>query len=175
MRLVYYLVSPSCVVSAERDMQLQLRLTGRPVVQFPVVLSPQAPCNVRPTHCNRALSTRAFGHPTCWPVRSFLPVPTGLSISLGNCRCSLLLSASGELDLHSLTSNLFLICKTPITAGHTMTPVQFRPNNNPIQAPSRAPSAPPTRHDPFCSPQQLQKTLLLAQHQMRQCWHELRG
>ena len=78
------LESPSCVVSAERDMQLQLRLTGRPVVQFPVVLSPQAPCNVRPTHCNRALSTRAFGHPTCWPVQSFLPVPTGLSISLGN-------------------------------------------------------------------------------------------
>ena len=33
---------------------------------------------------------------------------------------SLLLPASGELDFHSLTSNLFLICKTPITAGHTM-------------------------------------------------------
>ena len=57
------LESPSCVVSAERDMQLQLRLTGRPAVQFPVVLSPQAPCNVRPTHCNRALSTRAFWSP----------------------------------------------------------------------------------------------------------------
>ena len=42
------------------------------------------------------------------PSWSFLPVRPGLNISLGNRRLSLLLLASGKLDLHSLTTNLFL-------------------------------------------------------------------
>ena len=163
MRLVYYLVSPSCVVSAERDMLVAVT-TDWGITQAPHDAG-QPPATRR---CQPALMiTAAYS----WPVRSFLPVPAGLSISLGNSAHSLLLPASGELELHSLTSNLSLICKTPITAGHTMTPVQFRPNNNPIQAhkhsntsPKPSPQRPPTRNDPFCSPQQLQKPLLLAQH-----------
>ena len=98
--------SPSCVVSAERDMLVAVT-TDWGITQAPHDAG-------QPPATRRCQPTLSVPGPTNWPVRSFLPVPTGLSISLGNSAHSLLLPASGELDLHNLTSNLSLICKTSL-------------------------------------------------------------
>ena len=95
-----------------------------------------------PTRCDGAPNPR-FWSPYSLGLVVISPYSgLGCNISLGNCRHSLLLLASGECEFHTWRQ-IFLFSANLFTASHAKQSAQSKSTNNPTKAPGPDPHAPP--------------------------------
>ena len=95
-----------------------------------------------PTRCDTAPNPRFWSPYSLGRCGNFSLAGLGCNISLGNCRHSLLLLASGEYEFHTWRQ-IFLFSANLFTASHAKKSAQFKSTNNPTKAPGPDPHAPP--------------------------------